>query len=1480
MASKVFLQALQNKLKGGSSRSIHLNALPGRLATRLDLKQLDLVGKDLSAKFLTTILTKQSFEFKISFDNVDLNELSLDEQKRLGLIAKRMNSIIIENDDYYKEHGVKTLGFGYPILIKRSTKDPDKVIKAPLFIWPLEAVKSRNKVNEWSILRNKIVNASGQFVEADIHSVAINEVLLSFIKGEDDITLPTLSAEALEDAVIDEQELIQACATVLDALNTGGIADYQSTLQEKFKIPMSWLPDSAGVESIANNKAYIHFGGVLGLFRAQKESIITDIAKLIERYDQFQFENLTIENLSDTTFSAVDTDPAQQAIIHALGRETNQIIQGPPGTGKSQSLTALITNALANGLKALVVCEKKTALDVIKRNIERTNPQMAQLVAVIDDVNDDREAIVDSVRDRQSLVPNHQQVERVRSRYMLAGEKLNEITQTINLQHQSLAVTILKGQTWDQIVGRYLSLRKKYSDVPLKSILDIKDFKFVNDQDELIAILRYLSRADNLYHQSSESHPDFNTLSDLLFTKQTVGEARAKIEAFCSGVTKMAPKINEVIDELTKAHVLWIDTFYSSLPDPIKAEFDSYLPFLAGEKLTTVELSEFRIEKSIQELIAELDQLLNQAKHLRNKYELDLNINYNNYRTQVNDALKSYLEFVNGQVSTYGQFILNNSKGARLKTQIFGLFSRRYKEIGVGREQIVEKIAEVRTAHLQKSYVIHQYNDGTPQDDLSVYINNLHELKNKLDSWAASIPDEVNRYLASISEYHIHEDLNGIKTELKRLLEGHTNARQELELKHRLLDPASINELNALIAYIPELILKLKDIHGFYPSFRMHLGGRQESYRQLGDHFSTLAILDGLQVCEGLDLTFDSLSQAVNCCELALKVANGLNIKLHGFRQYYDWRAYYLNLDQKVRHLVDQLALNVENDWEQAFECWYLFWVLSFHEPENLPKDDYDLQQFVRLKEEFNSAQLENVASQWKDRQLSSVRLFKSKGNAINSLFNKKGAKGMRRNSLRTIIRSEFNLFTDFFPVVLLNPSVCSSIIPLEEGIFDLVIFDEASQLRLEDTYASLVRGKAKIVSGDKHQMAPSSYFEGSGAQLDPIEGDEEADEDNDIEVSQQRSHLNLADSESLLAFAVDRGFKESYLTVHYRSRHPFLIDFSNHAFYGKRLIPVPASKAYVPIEFIQVDGIYDNQVNVTEAKSVITILSERIAEREDGSYPTVGVATFNIYQRNLIFEEIAEARRLSPNFDVLMNKLGDSFFVKNLENIQGDERDIIIISTTFGRKTNGTFSQNFGPIIQGKGHRMLNVIITRAKDKVILCTSFPHEYTGQYAQLIQEKGNKGRAVLYAYLNYARAVSEQNSVQRESILNLLSEYCVDQQYDLSHPGLGSESIFEDEVFARLAQHIGYERIEQQHQVGGFRIDMIVKPKIPGRPIIAIECDGAKYHSSAEAYAWDIFRQQQLERFGFKFHRIWSTNWWDSADLELEKLLEFIRTNEE
>jgi hypothetical protein len=1481
MSSRIFLQTLHNKLKGGNLRSIYLNGLPGRLVGRLDVKQLDHVSEGLAHSFLSALLSAPSFEFRVSFDEIDLNHVPQDVQKKLGVISKRLNAICIDNEDYFKEHGTKTLGFGYPLLIRRSTKDPEKVIKAPLFIWPMELAKSKNKVNEWILLRNKVMQENGRVVEAGVHPIGMNQVLSSFIKSEDDVALPGLPSEMLEDSLLDQDELIAACARILEALNSGSKEEHERALRINFSGLVTPMPEQSQVDSLANQKAYIHFSGVFGLFRSQNESIITDISKLLERFDDFQFDALEVGNLSNSPFSAVDTDPSQQAIIGALTTEANQVIQGPPGTGKSQSLTALITNALANNLKCLVVCEKKTALDIIKQNLERKSSKIAALVGVVDDVNDDREAIVDSVRERQDKLFSGVSSQQAAKKYENATKIMADAASTINGQHRSLAQGLYRGETWTNLVGRFLALRRSFGQVPLRTALDKKGFTFQKQENELFEIMTMLDRANSLFDHSKDYHGVFDSLDPALFGGMGVSEAKLQFMDFSKSLQEQLPGIEAEATRGMAAAQDWIQNGFSELAPVVQTEVKPYLPCMEGQIHQKSPLpATFALEDFIAESISKLKAHQTSTQQFVQSYSAQLAAHYKAYDQDLTGAIDHYLAFIEENENEYGQAFFKNGPGAKFKTQVLSLVSQKYRRLKANRIEVKTGLEQIRIVQQTKKYLEHTYNDQEELSDLQPYCDNIRELREKLNSWRAKYPTAIDAYLQDINDKHTHPDLPEVKTRLKILLNDFADAVKLVSKRCGLAGLDNAASVQAVYEAVKAGCEQLS-IHGrALDSFRQQFETRLANHRKIGADLSALIVKNGGGTIAPLLFTPPNhLTDIVKGGENARARLQAMDAQLEGFRAYHEWRTFLQVLAASRQQLVTVISMHQPDRWSEAFECWYIFTLLVLFEPVNLPKNDVELKQFRKQKEDFNEAQMGSIVANWTDRQRNAVFELRDKGISINSLFNKRGSKGNRRHSLRTIVGQEFELFTAFFPVLLVNPSVCSSIFPLEEGLFDVVIFDEASQLRLEETFAALLRGKAKIVSGDKHQMAPSAYFKSEGAVLDPVE-QEEGDDPEEPEADERLlliAHRNLADSESLLAYAEDKGFKQQYLDVHYRSQHPYLIDFSNHAFYGRRLIPIPAQSDYKPIEYIQVNGIFEskNHINRAEVMEVIRLLEHVIASFADGSYPSVGVATFNLYQRNLILDEIAKRRQESPEFEAKMGQLGSSFFVKNLENIQGDERDIIILSTTFGERENGTFTQQFGPIIQGKGHRMLNVIVTRAKHKIYVCTSIPQSHIGQYTELLRRLRNRGRAALFAYLMYAKAVSDGNDELRKGILAELSQHCSEKHYEVTDLGAGSESPFEEEVYSVLKQHIGERRVVQQYKLGGFRIDMVICSKITDKPCIAIECDGAKYHSSPEAYAWDLFRQDQLEKYGLVFHRIWSTKWWDASDKETNELLNFI-----
>jgi superfamily I DNA and/or RNA helicase/very-short-patch-repair endonuclease len=1343
MTDLIFLKALRDKLKGGNIRSIHLNALPGRYASRLDISTLNYIQPGLANNFLQLLLTKPCFEFKISFDGIDLNSISSDEQKHLGLLSKRLNSLYIENEDNYKEHGIKTFSFGYPLLIKPSKLDPKKIIKAPLFIWQLEIIKSFNKINTWSILRNKVKNENGKIIDEEIHSVGLNEVLLSFLKSDENIVIPQINEELLEDAVVDENELIAECCKVLDKLNAGV---NKESLISNFIEPLKNIPDATSLEAIVSNKAWIYFGGVFGLFRSQKESIITDIDILIDNFADFEFENLKIEGFGGTPYSAIETDPSQQEILNTLGPEPKKIIQGPPGTGKSQSLTALITNALANNLKCLVVCEKKTALDVIKNNLHRENDQLGALAAVIEDINKDRDGIVNSVRDRMNSLSSLNTFNQ--ENYKTARLNIETTVNTLIQQHKQLGKTIYKGKTWTELVGEFLK-RQKIADYNiLKNKLDYKTFGFGKDEDELIEITSKIKTAKKLYAEINRLDHPLEMLSDEIFEQDN--------------------------------------------PRGIQ----------------------LHLEELLKQLQEEFSQLKSEFETRITEYKNWLDTHYWEYYNAVKAKITKYLEFAESNRELYGKDFFANNNFTRLKIDVLSMLSSRYKTLKTNRSLLINQVSEIKEEQSKLKYFEYPYLEIDHTPTLKPYVENIEGLNDFIEKWFITTTEQKENYLKHFSSFNLH--------------------------------PQCSNQLNVAEAenQYETLILKLKSE----------------------------------QLLKRLIPNPDNLNEKLAQVGLLINEIKTLSENLEDFREYYEWRQFYIGLSSLQQTVIRTIIECNPEEWITSFESWYYYWLLSLNEDRNLPKNSDTIEEFFSAKQDFRKTQIRSIINNWSTRQLRSVRQAQGKGLNPTSLFNKRGTKGERRNSLRRIIKTDFELFTDFFPAVMISPSACSSIIPLTEGLFDIVIFDEASQLRLEDTFPALLRGKIKIVSGDSQQMPPSSYFQGGNALLNPTEEDFEEETTDSPEILNQKiiNSIDLADSESLLFYAENCNYKQSYLKAHYRSQHPHLIEFSNHAFYGKRLIPMPPKMEYKPIQYIEVNGTYEDQVNRDEARQVVDILLNHIKPFKSGKYPSVGVATFNLYQRNLILEEITKARQLKPEFDKKISDLGSDLFVKNLENIQGDERDIMIISTTFGRRSDGSFRQQFGPILQRNGYKLLNVIITRAKYKVFVCTSIPQEHIGQYPALLQQTKNTGRGIFYAYLAYARYISEGNAAMRDTLLKQLYENCESKSFDIEFDVYGSESPFEEEVYYQLAKRIGQQRLQQQFWVGGFRIDLVVKSEITGKPIIAIECDGAKYHSSNEAYSWDVFRQTQIEQYGFKFFRIWSTNWFYSTEKELRKLVAFIQ----
>jgi len=455
-------------------------------------------------------------------------------------------------------------------------------------------------------------------------------------------------------------------------------------------------------------------------------------------------------------------------------------------------------------------------------------------------------------------------------------------------------------------------------------------------------------------------------------------------------------------------------------------------------------------------------------------------------------------------------------------------------------------------------------------------------------------------------------------------------------------------------------------------------------------------------------------------------------------------------------------------------------------------------------------------------------------------LLRKEIGKKARHIPVRQLLTRIPKLLPRLKPCVLMSPLSVAQYLDPSHALFDLVIFDEASQIPVWDAVGAIARGKQLIVVGDPKQLPPTNFFNTN---------DESEGEDADSELQQ--------DMESILDELVSNGLRQKRLKWHYRSQHESLIAFSNQNYYDNDLLTFPSpqsKKGGVVFRYIQ-DGCYakgKSRTNSREARALVDELVGRLRKTTGGDR-SYGVVTFSQAQQKLVEDLLDEERRQHPEIERHFGNqppiTGEPVFVKNLENVQGDERDVILFSICYGPDESGRLSMNFGPLNRDGGQRRLNVAITRAKHEVIVFSSLRAEQID-----LTRTRSRGVEDIKAFLDYAER-GPKALVARASAS------------PLSNP----ESEFERLVADRIRQ-AGYE-VHCQIGCSGYRIDLgVVDPKAPGSYILGVECDGASYHRAATARDRDKLRQAILESLGWKLHRIWSTDWWQDANGEIAKLV--------
>ncbi len=455
-------------------------------------------------------------------------------------------------------------------------------------------------------------------------------------------------------------------------------------------------------------------------------------------------------------------------------------------------------------------------------------------------------------------------------------------------------------------------------------------------------------------------------------------------------------------------------------------------------------------------------------------------------------------------------------------------------------------------------------------------------------------------------------------------------------------------------------------------------------------------------------------------------------------------------------------------------------------------------------------------------------------------------------NVNRFVERFDHELFNGV-RVWLMTPDTVSEILPLRMRLFDLVIFDEASQMYVERGIPSIYRASKVVISGDHKQLRPSSLGFGRLEYEEGLTEDEAALEED-----------------SLLDLARAR-YDSILLNFHYRSRYEELIAFSNYAFYKGELYVSPNIKIpeEPPIEVHRVNGVWDNTRNKVEAAKIIELLKDFFRNRRENE--SVGILTFNAAQRDLINDMLDNECAKDPVFNKVVsteltrfdNGEDLSLFVKNIETVQGDERDVMMFSIGYAPNSEGKMSQRFGWLNNQGGENRLNVAISRAKRKIHIVTSI-----GPENLRVEDVANEGPKLLKKYLQYSDAISSGDTSLADGILQSFN----DARWD-DFPIIEAQSSVSDRVYNSLVRK-GYT-VDRNVGIGGYRIDLAVKQN--GDYILGIEIDGHIYGMSQSARERDYHRQKYLESNGWVMHRVWTPGMWKDPEREIAKIVKTIES---
>ncbi|HYO64050.1 MAG TPA: AAA domain-containing protein [Pyrinomonadaceae bacterium] len=1133
-------------------------------------------------------------------------------------------------------------------------------------------------------------------------------------------------------------------------------------------------------------------------------------------------------------FLTSDSDPSQEAAVFEARRGPGLVVEGPPGTGKSQTIVNMVSDAIGRQRSLLVVCQKQAALEVVHKRLEAEG--LAGRVIMITDINRDRERTVRAVREQLEDLRNtaHLRPQNWRQSRLQTAARVESLEKELDLHQAALhEADPVTGLTYRKLLGELIGLELEASprvDAPgLRKHLSALDVTAVATLEEACGPLaRYWLPA------RFEESP----LADLLTFGAEPGrlaafgndfEAFAATEAERQEVSRRTPAASHVED--AEALRAWLETHaqaFRRLADEERRRLVQWLPLFQTGRGGGREQALLTELRAVGEGLEGLKAAAPEAGARAVVVALS------------DDELGTWLRLAEELARPASFFARLSpwrwSKSSRLKT-----FFRTHAlgEPDAGLPSFIAAARDETTLRpwRRRLEAVAAVLEPGARDLERFTAANLLELARGLESELVQAAAMWERLRACPqSPLAVAAVCAGSPSAFEDFV---VSARQGLERHEaRARSLAALSQLG----------------EWFAPSW---LRARQAAIDSDGSNEANLARI--VQALPTLAAYQRFRIRAAHLDPLAVAVFRVLRASESALAAFDD-----AQLDAAVRRTI---AREARLAWKARLEEASPALLLEADEleakAEALAAADEQMRQVNRrlLIEGIDTARLAPPRA-WED---------------ITRL------RGQRARRLREFLDRGVGLgLTALRPVWLMNPDVASRVLPLKAGLFDAVIYDEASQIPVEYALPTLFRSKSVMVSGDEKQMPPTAFFSGrvENDEADTFEGDETDDGQSDetrAEVSETWNRREIKDCPDLLQLAKSV-LPTTTLQIHYRSAYRELISFSNAAFYANDLsVPVRHPDDEVrrtkPVEVIRADGLYQDQTNRAEAEAVGDLLKKLWSDAA-GARKSVGVVTFNRKQADLI-EEVLERR--AERDAVFQSALAEErerveqgedmgFFVKNVENVQGDERDIIVFSSTFGRNAQGTFRRSFGVLGQTGGERRLNVAVTRAREKVILVTSMPVAEISDLLTTVRP-ANSPRDYLQAYFEYARAVS---AGELDNARMLLRRLVAGRQAGARHPGNGDEADGFQSAVRHFIESLGWRPVAVQDE-SPFGLDFAIEDPRTGLYGIGIDCDAPRHRLLARARAREMWRPSVLKRSIPHVHRVSSHRWYHDAEDERRRL---------